>query len=302
MNELVNNLLEANVGKVWVNEPLSNHTTWKIGGPADILFQPKNKEGLLSGIRAIKAENVPYRVIGRGSNLLVRDGGIRGVVIKMGDGFDHLEIIDNVVRVGAGYSFIKLATVVGKTGRTGLEFAGGIPGTVGGAVYMNAGAHGSDVSRVLQSAEILFDDGELAILSKEELNFSYRTSILQRERRGICLEATFQLKHKDRKDVVLEMATHKEYRRKTQPLQLPSCGSVFRNPTPYSAGQLIEEAGLMGYRVGDAQVSLLHANFIVNLGSASASDVLTLIEHIQTTISSMYGVDMHPEVQVVGEV
>lgn len=302
MNELVNNLLEANVGKVWVNEPLSNHTTWKIGGPADILFQPKNKEGLLSGIRAIKAENVPYRVIGRGSNLLVRDGGIRGVVIKMGDGFDHLEIIDNVVRVGAGYSFIKLATVVGKTGRTGLEFAGGIPGTVGGAVYMNAGAHGSDVSRVLQSAEILFDDGELAILSKEELNFSYRTSILQRERRGICLEATFQLKHKDRKDVVLEMATHKEYRRKTQPLQLPSCGSVFRNPTPYSAGQLIEEAGLMGYRVGDAQVSLLHANFIVNLGSASASDVLTLIEHIQTTIRSMYGVDMHPEVQVVGEV
>lgn len=302
MNELVNNLLEANVGKVWVNEPLSNHTTWKIGGPADILFQPKNKEGLLSGIRAIKAENVPYRVIGRGSNLLVRDGGIRGVVIKMGDGFDHLEITDNVVRVGAGYSFIKLATVVGKTGRTGLEFAGGIPGTVGGAVYMNAGAHGSDVSRVLQSAEILFDDGELAILSKEELNFSYRTSILQRERRGICLEATFQLKHKDRKDVVLEMATHKEYRRKTQPLQLPSCGSVFRNPTPYSAGQLIEEAGLMGYRVGDAQVSLLHANFIVNLGSASASDVLTLIEHIQTTIRSMYGVDMHPEVQVVGEV
>lgn len=302
MNELVNNLLEANVGKVWVNEPLSNHTTWKIGGPADILFQPKNKEGLLSGIRAIKAENVPYRVIGRGSNLLVRDSGIRGVVIKMGDGFDHLEITDNVVRVGAGYSFIKLATVVGKTGRTGLEFAGGIPGTVGGAVYMNAGAHGSDVSRVLQSAEILFDDGELAILSKEELNFSYRTSILQRERRGICLEATFQLKHKDRKDVVLEMATHKEYRRKTQPLQLPSCGSVFRNPTPYSAGQLIEEAGLMGYRVGDAQVSLLHANFIVNLGSASASDVLTLIEHIQTTIRSMYGVDMHPEVQVVGEV
>lgn len=302
MNELVNNLLEANVGKVWVNEPLSNHTTWKIGGPADILFQPKNKEGLLSGIRAIKAENVPYRVIGRGSNLLVRDGGIRGVVIKMGEGFDHLEITDNVVRVGAGYSFIKLATVVGKTGRTGLEFAGGIPGTVGGAVYMNAGAHGSDVSRVLQSAEILFDDGELAILSKEELNFSYRTSILQRERRGICLEATFQLKHKDRKDVVLEMATHKEYRRKTQPLQLPSCGSVFRNPTPYSAGQLIEEAGLMGYRVGDAQVSLLHANFIVNLGSASASDVLTLIEHIQTTIRSMYGVDMHPEVQVVGEV
>lgn len=302
MNKLVNNLLEANVGKVWVNEPLSNHTTWKIGGPADILIKPKDKEGLLSCIRTIKAEQLPYRVIGRGSNLLVRDGGIRGVVIKMGEGFDHLDIKDDVVRVGAGYSFIKLATVVGKTGRTGLEFAGGIPGTVGGAVYMNAGAHGSDVSRVLKSAEILFDDGELATLSKEKLNFSYRTSILQRERKGMCLEATFQLKQGDREAIVLEMATHKDYRRKTQPLQLPSCGSVFRNPSPYSAGQLIEEAGLKGYRVGDAQVSLLHANFIVNLGSASASDVLTLIKHIQTTILSIYGVDMHPEVQVVGEV
>jgi UDP-N-acetylmuramate dehydrogenase len=301
MNVLVNELLEAKVGKVWINEPLANHTTWKIGGPADVIIQPKDKEGLTSSMRLIQAHHIPYLAIGRGSNILVRDGGIRGVVIKMGEGLNHLQIKGDLVVVDAGYSFIKLATVVGKKGLTGLEFAGGIPGTVGGAVYMNAGAHGSDVSRVLQSAEILFDDGELATLSNEELKFSYRTSILQKERKGVCLEATFQLEHGDRKMITEALSTHKNYRRKTQPLQLPCCGSVFRNPKPYSAGQLIEEAGLKGYRVGDAQVSLLHANFIVNVGKASASDVLTLIDHIQTTIHSTYGVDMHPEVQVVGE-
>lgn len=301
MDELVNKLHEANVGKVWINEPLANHTTWKIGGPADIMVQPSNKEGLITCMHLINAYMLPYRVIGRGSNLLVKDGGIRGAVIKLGPGLDYLHINNDHVVVGAGYSFIKLATMVGKKGLTGLEFAGGIPGTVGGAVYMNAGAHGSDVSRVLQSAEILFDDGEKAVLSNEELKFSYRTSILQNERPGICLEATFQLNKGDRQNILLEMATHKDYRRKTQPLQQPCCGSVFRNPKPYSAGQLIEQAGLKGYRVGDAQVSLLHANFIVNLGNASATDVLTLIQHIRSTIKEKYDVDMHPEVQVVGE-
>ncbi|WP_025028064.1 UDP-N-acetylmuramate dehydrogenase [Caldalkalibacillus mannanilyticus] len=301
MSDLVKKLLEAKVGKVWKDEPLAKHTTWKIGGPADILIQPSDREGLITTMREIAAHQLPYRVIGRGSNLLVRDGGIRGVVIKLGEGLDHLKIDDSQVVVGAGYSFIKLATIVAQQGLTGLEFAGGIPGTVGGAVYMNAGAHGSDVSRVLHSAEILFEDGSLAVLSNEELKYSYRHSILQDERKGICLEAKFQLAHGERKDIVDALATHKDYRRKTQPLQYPCCGSVFRNPTPHSAGRLIEEAGLKGYQVGDAQISLLHANFIVNLGNASARDVLTLIEHIKSTIQQKFGVEMHPEVQVVGE-
>jgi len=301
MSDLVNKLLEAKVGKVWENEPLAKHTTWKIGGPADIFVQPKNKEGLISTVQEVVKHQLPYRVIGRGSNLLVRDGGIRGVVIKIGDGLDHLHFDGSRVVVGAGYSFIKLATIAAQKGLTGLEFAGGIPGTVGGAVYMNAGAHGSDISRVLHSAEILFEDGTLAVLSNEELNYSYRHSILQEERKGICLEATFELARGEKKEITGALATHKEYRRKTQPLQYPCCGSVFRNPKPHSAGQLIEEAGLKGYRVGDAQISLLHANFIVNLGNASARDVLTLIEHIKKTIHEKYGIDMHPEVQVVGE-
>ncbi|GGK15677.1 UDP-N-acetylenolpyruvoylglucosamine reductase [Caldalkalibacillus thermarum] len=301
MNDIVERLKEANVGKVWLNEPLKNHTTWKIGGPADILIQPKNTTGLITAVNILKAQGMPYRVIGRGSNLLVRDGGIRGAVIKVGEGLDYLRIEGEKVTAGAGFSFIKLATIIAKQGLSGLEFAGGIPGTVGGAVYMNAGAHGSDVSRVLHSAQILFDDGELATLSNEELKFSYRTSILQNERKGICLEATFKLKKGDREQILKTMAQNKDYRKQTQPLQQPCCGSVFRNPKPYSAGRLIEEAGLKGFRIGDAQISTKHANFIVNLGNATAKDVLALIKHIQDTIAEKYGVEMHPEVEVVGE-
>lgn len=301
MTQFIHELKEANVGKVWENEPLANHTSWKIGGPADILVQPKGKEELIQCLQLIHRYKLSYRAIGRGSNLLVRDGGIRGVVIKMGEGLDHFSIDGERVIVDAGHSLIKLATIVGKHGLSGLEFAGGIPGTVGGAVYMNAGAHGSDVSRVLHSAEILFDDGELATLSNEDMKFSYRQSLLQTERKGVCVQATFQLKKGDRATILAEMAKYKDYRRDTQPLQQASCGSVFRNPKPYSAGQLIEKAGLKGYAVGDAQVSLRHANFIVNNGRATARDVLTLIDHIRTTVLEKFGVDMHPEVQVVGE-
>lgn len=205
MSNLVSNLVEANVGKVWVNEPLSNHTTWKIGGPAEILFQPKNKEGLVNALRLIFAEQIPYLVIGRGSNLLVRDKGIRGIVIKLGEGLDYVDFRDDQVVAGAGYSFMKLARKAAQKGLTGLEFAGGIPGTVGGAVYMNAGAHGSDVSRVLHSAEVLFEDGELAVLSNEEMDYSYRTSILQNRRKGICLEATFTLSQGESKRIKQDM-------------------------------------------------------------------------------------------------
>lgn len=301
MNVLVKELREANLGKVWENEPLANHTTWKIGGPADILVQPQDRLALIKSVELANKHHVPFRVIGRGSNLLVRDGGVRGLVIKIGDGLDKLVIEGSKVTVDAGFSVIKLATIVSRKGLAGLEFAGGIPGSVGGAVYMNAGAHGSDISRVLQSAEILFDNGEIASLSNEDLKFAYRTSILQNEQPGICLQATFQLTPGDRELIKEELAKHKDYRRTTQPLQQPCCGSVFRNPYPHSAGRLIEEAGLKGYQIGGAQVSTMHANFIVNVGNASANDVLTLIQTIQSTIKEKYGVEMHPEVQVVGE-
>ncbi|MEW9667519.1 UDP-N-acetylmuramate dehydrogenase [Ammoniphilus sp. 3BR4] len=300
MEEAVRELKAEDVGLILEQEPLANHTTWKIGGPADLFIQPKDKFGLAKAMRVVKKHNLPWRVIGKGSNMLVRDKGIRGVVFKLADGLDHLRFEDDVVHVGAGYSFIRLSVMAGKEGLTGLEFAGGIPGSVGGAVYMNAGAHGSEVSRIFKSAEVLLETGELVEFSHDDMKFSYRHSILQ-ETGGLVVSAVFRLAHGNRKEIADAMARYKDRRRSTQPLQLPCAGSVFRNPLPDHAGRLIEAAGLKGYRIGDAQVSEKHANFIVNRGKATAEDVLTLIEYIKEEIAERYKVHLVPEVEVVGE-
>jgi len=300
MKEIIEQLRIEDVGIVLENEPLANHTTWKIGGPADILIQPKDKIGLVKAMKLVYKHQLPWRAIGKGSNLLVRDKGIRGVVFKLADGLNHLQFEDDVVHVGAGYSFIRLSVMAGKQGLTGLEFAGGIPGSVGGAVYMNAGAHGSEISRVFKSAEILLETGELVQCLLEDMKFRYRHSLLQ-EQKGLVVSATLQLAHGDRKKIAEAMATHKDRRRLTQPLQQPCAGSVFRNPLPDHAGQLIEKAGLKGHRIGGAQVSEKHANFIVNIDKASADDVLKLIKHIQKVIADRYKVQLIPEVEVVGE-
>jgi UDP-N-acetylmuramate dehydrogenase len=188
-----------------------------------------------------------------------------------------------------------------KHGLEGLEFAGGIPGNVGGAVYMNAGAHGSEISRVLQSATILKEDGEWLTLSNEQMEFRYRTSILQTKIKGIVTEATFELAYGNREEIASRLAQYKDRRRQTQPLQFPCAGSVFRNPPGDYAGRLIQEAGLKGYRIGGAEVSTMHANFIINRGNATAQDVLNLINHIIHTVEEKFNVRLEPEVQVVGE-
>jgi UDP-N-acetylmuramate dehydrogenase len=300
MKQIAEELLQAGIEKVWTNEPLANHTTWRIGGPADLLIQPKDKDSLQAAFQIIHRHEIPWSAIGRGSNLLVRDRGIRGAVLKVAEGLSHCKFRGEEVCVGAGYSMIRLAMETGKMGLTGMEFAGGIPGTVGGAVYMNAGAHGSDLSRILIDAEILFENGERKVLTNEELSFSYRTSLLQ-QRKGIVVEARFRLQPGDRKEIAATLAANKERRRLTQPLQMPCAGSVFRNPPGDHAGRLIEAAGLKGYQIGGAQVSEKHSNFIVNCGGATATDVLTLIDYIRSTIQSKYGIDLHPEVLVVGE-
>jgi UDP-N-acetylmuramate dehydrogenase len=300
VQSIADTLRELNVGKVFENEPLANHTTWKVGGPADVLVIPQNKEALIRAVRALHERNVPWKAIGRGSNLLIRDGGIRGVVFKVSDVLDHLYFDGTLINVGAGYSFIKLAMMATRQGLTGLEFAGGIPGNVGGAVYMNAGAHGSDISRILKQAEVLLETGELATFSVTDLKYSYRTSHLQRSN-AIVLEVQFQLEYGDRMQIAAALAKHKDHRRLTQPLQLPCAGSVFRNPPGDHAGRLVESAGLKGYRIGGAEVSTLHANFIVNVGQATAQDVLTLMEHVQHKVQEAHGVRLVPEVLVVGE-
>lgn len=300
MSTLYQDLIEANIGKVLENEPLAKHTTMKIGGPAEIFIEPSNSEHLTKAFRIIKKHNAKWRAIGRGSNLLVADQGIEGVVIKLGLGMDDFELNGETLTVGGGYSIIKLATIISKKGLSGLEFSSGIPGSIGGAVYMNAGAHGADMSKILVKAHILFEDGTLEWLTNEEMKFSYRTSILQDERPGICIGAVLKLQKGEKENIVAVMQKNKDYRRDTQPWNYPCAGSIFRNPLPNYAGQLVEDAGLKGYQIGGAKISEMHGNFIVNAGGATAQDVLDLIDFVKKTIHEKYEVSMETEVEIIG--
>lgn len=300
MKQLAKELIEAEVGKVLENEALARYTTMKIGGPADILIVPSSVAGVENTLDLVKKYNTKWTAIGRGSNLLVSDKGIEGVVIRLGEGLDHLEVEGTTVRVGGGYPLIKLSTLLSRQGLAGLEFASGIPGSVGGAVYMNAGAHKSDMSEILMSARIMFEDGTMKWLTKEEMGFSYRTSVLQTKRPGIVVEAKLQLKEGNREEIVGVMQKNKDYRRETQPWNHPCAGSIFRNPLPNFAGDLVEKAGLRGQQIGGAKISEMHGNFIVNAGSASAQDVLDLIAFVKKTIKEKFGVDMHTEVEIIG--
>jgi UDP-N-acetylmuramate dehydrogenase len=300
MKQIIEKLRSFDLGSIYKDEPLSKHTTIKVGGPADLLIEPNNIEGLRKTIEVLKESNIKWTVIGRGSNLLVSDQGINGAVIKLGKGFDHLDEVGEEITVGGGYPLVKLATIISRKGLAGLEFSGGIPGSVGGAVFMNAGAHSSDISKILIKAHILFADGTMKWFSNKEMEFSYRTSVLQMKKPGICLEATFQLEQGNREEIKEQLQKFKNYRRETQPWNFPCCGSVFRNPLPNHAGKLIEDAGLKGTIIGGAQISELHANFIVNIGNATARDVLDLIDLVKQTIKEKYGINMETEVELIG--
>lgn len=300
MQQWISKLSEQEVGAILPDEPMSRYTTWKIGGPADAMVVPETKTQLHALIRQLQEGKIPWMTIGKGSNMLVSDKGIRGVVIRLGKEFEDIRFEGSEVVAGGGASFVRLSVMAGKQGLTGLEFAAGVPGTVGGAVYMNAGAHGSDVSRIFKSADIVLETGELVTYSGEEMDFSYRHSFLH-DQRGIVAEARFLLSEGDRLEIAAAMATYKDRRRKTQPLQQPCAGSVFRNPPGDFAARLIQSAGLKGRSVGGAQISTLHANFIVNTGQATAENVLELMEIIKAEIMSRYDIALVPEVYFVGE-
>jgi len=302
MKELAKQLQEMKIGTVKENEPLSSHTTIKIGGPADLFIEPSTIENLEKAMKVVREAGVKWTAIGRGSNLLVSDKGIEGVVIKLGTGLDHVEVADNKVTVGAGASIVALAMTLSRRGLSGLEFASGIPGSVGGAVYMNAGAHGSDISRILEKAHILFEDGTMEWLTMEQMEFSYRTSVLQKERPGIVLEAVFNLQEGDIETIKAVIKKNKDYRKDTQPWSSPCAGSIFRNPLPNYAGQLVEKAGLKGHSNGGAQISDMHGNFIVNTGNATADDVLALIDYVKEKIWDLYSVRMETEVEIIGKI
>lgn len=282
------------------NVSMSDYTTWRIGGPADLLVEISDPDVFREALGVLSHHSVPWRILGRGSNTLVSDKGIRGAVLKLGKWFETAQIEGPRITVGSAYSFIKLAILAGKNGLSGLEWAGGIPGSVGGAICMNAGAHGSDMSRNLESAEVIFADGETKTLSCDDFEFSYRHSILQ-DRPGLVTKAVLLLEPGDPKDITEKMNRLRNYRLETQPLQQPCAGSVFRNPEGDFAARLIEATGLKGLRQGGAEISKLHANFIVNTGDAKASDVVWLMTEAQRTVKEKFGVDLIPEVMRIGE-
>lgn len=291
---------DADVTHVKQNEPLALHTTWRIGGPADVLVSPSSLAELRQAMWVAGALGLPWTVIGRGSNLLVQDGGIRGLVIQLGATFGEIQVEGEQLVSLAGRSSVSAANIAVRNQLEGLEFATGIPGTIGGIVMMNAGAHGGQVSDVLAWADVMDERGEVVRLQRADLNFGYRYSVLKDHPR-VVVAAAFNLRRGDGPALAAQVKMWSLRRATTQPLSLPSCGSVFRNPSGTHAGHLIESAGLKGLRRGGAQISDKHANFIVNLGGARAEDVLWLIHHAQETVQKKYGIELETEVRVVGE-
>ena len=281
---------------------LSAFTSYRVGGAADLYVAPRNLEALQASLKYAKERDLKVTTLGAGSNLLVSDRGISGLVIATRHlRFSNFDPQTGQLTVAAGESIPSLAWAAAELGWEGLEWAVGIPGTAGGAVVMNAGAHNSCIADMLVSAQVLLPDGTLETITPEQLNYSYRTSLLQGGDR-IVTQATLQLAPgAEPAKVVAITKQHKKHRLSTQPYNFPSCGSVFRNPKPYTAGWLIEQTGLKGYQIGGAQVALLHANFIVNRGGAKASDIFCLISHIQHQVQERWSIRLEPEVKMLGE-
>ena len=299
MQEIINYIVDNNIGKHLENENLSKYTTYKVGGEASLIVYPKNKEKLVMLIRKLKNDKIKYKVLGNGSNTLFSDKKFDGVIIKL-DMFDKITYYRDIVKAEAGVNLIKLSYQTIKRGLAGLEFATGIPGTVGGAIFMNAGAYKSDMGYVTKSVEVLTPKLEIITMTNRELDFHYRTSFLQKHEGYICLEATFQLRKSD-KDLLQEIIDDRKKRRlESQPLEYPSAGSVFRNPEGDYAGRLIEFCGLKGARIGGAEVSEKHANFVINKENASSKDVHDLICYIHDTVLNKTNVDLEIEQEFIG--
>lgn len=280
-------------------EPMRVHTTFRIGGEADVFISPKAEE--LEAVLAIaKEEQVPVTVIGNGSNLLVGDGGIRGLVVEIGAGMSLVSIEGNLLKAGAGTLLSRVAGAAASAGLSGMEFAAGIPGSVGGAVTMNAGAYGGEMKDILKSVKVLTRDGQRKTLSVEELDLGYRHSCIP-EKDYVVVEAQFALSPKPEEEIRSLMADLAGRRREKQPLEYPSAGSTFKRPEGYFAGKLIMDAGLRGYTVGGAQVSEKHCGFVINRGNATAADVKKLMEDVQKKVYKKFGITLEPEVKIIGE-
>lgn len=281
------------------DEPLMNYTFTKTGGPADILAFPKSKEEVQQIVLYCKEQNIPWLVLGNASNLIVRDGGIRGVVIMLSE-MNQIQVFGDKIEVEAGAKLIDTTYVALHESLTGFEFACGIPGSVGGAVFMNAGAYEGEIQDVFTSCDFLQEDGRIVTLTQKEMDFSYRHSALQ-TMKGIILSACFTLQIGSKEQIRKRMDELTQLRQLKQPLEYPSCGSVFKRPVGYYTGKLIQDAGLQGLRWGGAQISEKHAGFIVNVDHATATDYVELIAHIQQVIQRKFDVKLETEVRIIGE-
>lgn len=287
------------INDIKIDEKLSEYVNFKVGGPADILLIPNSKEQVIKSIKICKENNIPFYLIGNGSNILVRDGGFRGVVLSLKN-VKNIYVDGEKIEAECGVMLKEVSDKAIENSLTGFEFACGIPGTIGGAVFMNAGAYDGEISKVIESAEVIDENCNIIRLSREELYFGYRSSLVMKKGYTV-LSAVFKLEKGQVKTIkeLIEDLTNK--RESKQPLEYPSAGSTFKRPTGYFAGKLIQDAGLKGYSIGGAAVSEKHSGFVINKGNATAKDITDLIKHIQDEVKKQFGVDLHPEVRIIGE-
>ena len=298
MIELINELKKMNLGKMVLDASLKEYTTYKIGGTARVIIYPKNVDNLVVLIKKLKATHTKFMILGNGSNVLFSDDIYEGVIIKL-DEFNKIEFLGNKVVCGAGAPLMKVAYQSIRRSLTGLEFATGIPGSIGGAVYMNAGAYKSDMGYVVSKIKVLTPKMTVITMVNRELNFHYRTSFLKKHKGYICLEATIQLQKGDKEAIELVVEDRRKRRLESQPLEYPSAGSVFRNPPDMFAGKLIEDLGYKGLIKGGAKISEKHANFIVNFKQAKAKDVKELIDFVKQVVKEKYNVDLVVEQEFI---
>ena len=298
MERVVNKIINKKIGDVVVDANLAKYTTYRVGGIAKLLVYPKNVEKLIELMEIINEEDIKYFILGNGSNVLFSDNLYDGIIIKL-DKLNDMEICDNLVRVGAGYNLMKLSNEVARKGLAGLEFASGIPGSVGGAVFMNAGAYQADMKSIVKSVTVLTPDLKVVTLTKSEMKFKYRESFLQHNRGYICLEVILKLRTGNKEMLAEIIKDRKLKRKKSQPLEYPSAGSVFRNPEGLFAGKLIEELNLKGYQIGGAKISEKHANFIINTGGAKASDIKEIIDVVKEKVKEKYNINLHVEQRLI---
>lgn len=286
--------------KVKYNEPMKKYTTLKVGGPADVLVTPENVQDVIATLNYAKQKGIKVTIVGNGSKLLVKDGGIRGIVIRFCSKFADAHIEGEYITVEAGMTIPRLAIIAKDNSLSGLEFASGIPGNLGGAVYMNAGAYGSEMAKVVEEVTYLDDEFNIQTATNEECEFSYRSSIF-RKNNNIILSAKLKLNKRDKQEIEELMKQNQESRRSKQPLEYPSAGSTFKRPEGYFVGKLVDDLGLKGYSIGGAEISTKHSGFIVNKGNATAKDVLDLINYIKEKVLEANGIKLEEEIIVLGE-